>query len=109
MPELPEVEVTKQLIEPLLINRQIKSIEVTRPSNFFLTSPEILQQALPGRTVTEIERRGKYLLCLLDDDSTLLMHLGMTGQIFGESSQSIRLLSSTARAALAPSEQVILH
>jgi formamidopyrimidine-DNA glycosylase len=42
----------------------------------------------------------------MDDDSRLLIHLGMTGQLFSSRATSVRLLSATARAALAPEEQV---
>ena len=50
-------------------------------------------------------RVGKYLLAVLDDESRLVIHLGMTGQLFGAGASSLRLLSATARAALAPEEQ----
>jgi len=50
-------------------------------SYFFLTPPARLRARLTGRRVVGLERRGKYLLALLDDGAQLLMHLGMTGQI----------------------------
>jgi formamidopyrimidine-DNA glycosylase len=43
--------------------------------------PERLTRGLEGRTVGAVERRGKYLLIRLDR-GTLLVHLGMTGQIY---------------------------
>jgi formamidopyrimidine-DNA glycosylase len=42
---------------------------------------------------------------VLDDDRRLLLHLGMTGQLFGERASSVRLLSAATRAALAPEAQ----
>ena len=51
MPELPEVEVTRRLIAPLLIGRRIRAVHTTRPSYFFLTPPAQLRRALVGRTV----------------------------------------------------------
>ncbi len=42
----------------------------------------------------------------LEDESRLVVHLGMTGQLFAEGAVSPRLLSATARAALAPEEQL---
>ena len=98
MPELPEVEVTRRRISKLLIGRKISAVITTKPSYFFLTSPRRLKQALVGRTVKKLERHGKYILARLDDDSTLLLHLGMTGQLFGEGARSKRLLRALDRA-----------
>jgi formamidopyrimidine-DNA glycosylase len=102
MPELPEVEVTRRRIGKLLVGRKIARVVTTKPSYFFLTSPQKLQQTLAGRTVLKLERHGKYLLARLDGDSaTLLLHLGMTGQLFGEGARSIRLLRAPDRRSKA--------
>jgi formamidopyrimidine-DNA glycosylase len=105
MPELPEVEVTRRRIEPLLVSRKIARVHTTRASYFFLTPPARLARALEGRRVTALERRGKYLLASLDDGARLLLHLGMTGQLFAAGARSVRLLSAATRSALAPEEQ----
>ena len=105
MPELPEVEVTRRKIAPALIGRVIAGVRTTAPSYFFLTPPPVLKRRLKGRTVVSLERLGKYLLASLDDGSRLLLHLGMTGQLFVQGSASLRLLSSTARASLKPEQQ----
>jgi formamidopyrimidine-DNA glycosylase len=105
MPELPEVEVTRQELEPLLVGREIARVLTTAPSYFFLTPPKRLAARLRGRTVLELSRRGKYLLGRLDDGSLLLLHLGMTGQLFSAQARSPRLLVSTGKAALAPEAQ----
>ena len=105
MPELPEVEVTRRRIAPVLVGRRIASVGTTAPSYFFVTPPAELRGRLRGRTVTDLQRLGKYLLARLDDDRTLLLHLGMTGQLFSDGVASPRLLSATARAALSPAEQ----
>ena len=36
---------------------------------------------LVGKKITGVERRGKYLLCSLDGDDVLVIHLGMSGQL----------------------------
>ncbi|MBW2269123.1 MAG: bifunctional DNA-formamidopyrimidine glycosylase/DNA-(apurinic or apyrimidinic site) lyase [Deltaproteobacteria bacterium] len=105
MPELPEVEVTRRRIEPLLVGRRIRRLETTGQSYFFLTQPARLKRRLKGRTVECLERVGKYLVLLLDDGGRLVIHLGMTGQLFGAGASSLRLLSATARAALTPEQQ----
>ena len=101
MPELPEVEVTRRRIGKLLVGRKIASVVTTKPSYFFLTSPRKLQEQLAGSTVKKLERHGKYLLARLDSGSTLLLHLGMTGQLFGEGASSVRLMRAPDRRSKA--------
>jgi formamidopyrimidine-DNA glycosylase len=105
MPELPEVEVTRLRIAPWMVGRRIRRVRTTADSYFFLTRPGPLRRGLAGRTVTALARQGKYLLVLLDDSSRLVVHLGMTGQLFADGATSPRLLSASRRAALAPEEQ----
>lgn len=105
MPELPEVEVTRRKIAPRLVGRTIAAVSTTAESYFFLTPPSLLKRRLKGRTVAALTRHGKYLVAELDDASRLLLHLGMTGQLFVQGSTSLRLLSSTSRATLKPEEQ----
>ncbi|RYZ08135.1 MAG: bifunctional DNA-formamidopyrimidine glycosylase/DNA-(apurinic or apyrimidinic site) lyase [Myxococcales bacterium] len=99
MPELPEVEVTRRRIAKLLVGRKISRVLTTKPSYFFLTKPTRLQQELLGRTVKRLDRHGKYLLARLDSGATLLLHLGMTGQLFAEGATSVRLLRVAERGA----------
>jgi formamidopyrimidine-DNA glycosylase len=105
VPELPEVEVTRRRIEPLLVGRRIGRVHTTKPSYLFITPPARLRRSLAGRTVSELTRRGKYLVAQLDDGSRFVVHLGMTGQLFSESASSPRLMTSTARSALTPEAQ----
>jgi len=105
LPELPEVEVTRRRIAPLLVGRRIAKVFTTRRSYFFLTPPARLERELPGAVVAALERRGKYLLAQLEDGRRLLLHLGMTGQLFAENASSVRLLSAARRAALRPEDQ----
>jgi formamidopyrimidine-DNA glycosylase len=106
MPELPEVEVTRRKIAPHLVGRLIAGILTTKPSYFFVTKPAALAKALVGRRVTELTRHGKYLLAVLDDQQRLLLHLGMTGQLFTSGVTSPRLLSSTKGGSLTPEAQL---
>ena len=106
MPELPEVEVTRRQISGILVGRTIARVETTAASYFFLTRPEQLAKKLKGRVVRALERKGKYLIAELDDGASLLLHLGMTGQLFAAGSASLRLLSSAAGATLAPEAQL---
>lgn len=102
MPELPEVEATRRQLAALLIGRRIARVVTTEPSYFFLTPPARLRRRLRGRSVVRLERHGKYLLAGLESGERLLLHLGMTGQLFGAGASSVRLLRATRRGALAP-------
>jgi formamidopyrimidine-DNA glycosylase len=100
MPELPEVEVTRRSVEKALVGRAIARVTTTGPSYFFLTPPARLEKALSGRKTLALSRHGKYLVATLDDGSRLLLHLGMTGQLFAAGARSVRLLSAERRATL---------
>jgi formamidopyrimidine-DNA glycosylase len=81
MPELPEVETVRRQLEPELVGKRIVTAEVlderlTRPE-----PPSALEQAVKGREVTAVARRGKYLLVGLEGGRTLAMHLRMTGNL----------------------------
>jgi len=70
-----------------------------------VTKPAALAKALAGKRVEALTRHGKYLLAVLDDEQRLLLHLGMTGQLFTAGVTSPRLLSSTKGGALTPEAQ----
>ena len=104
VPELPEVEVTRRRLAPIFVGRVIERVETTRNSYFFLTKPEVLKSRLAGRTVRALTRHGKYLLAELDDGDRLMLHLGMTGQLFSSAVTSVRLFSAKTRGSLPPEE-----
>jgi formamidopyrimidine-DNA glycosylase len=93
MPELPEVEVTRRQIAPFLIDRTVAKVITTQPSYVFLTPPGELKKQLQGGTFLALVRQGKYLLAELDNGGRLLIHLGMTGQLFTESARNPRLVN----------------
>jgi formamidopyrimidine-DNA glycosylase len=93
MPELPEVEVTRRLLAPKLVGRRIASVRCGPPSYFFLTPPRRLTRDLAGLSVSSLERQGKYLLLGLSGGKRLLLHLGMTGQLFIAGAVSPRLMT----------------
>jgi formamidopyrimidine-DNA glycosylase len=78
VPELPEVETVRRGLAPVMEGRRIEQVEARRPDLRF-PFPERFAARLAGRTVVSLGRRAKYLLADLDDDETLVMHLGMSG------------------------------
>ncbi len=81
MPELPEVEVLRRSLAPHLVGRAFRRVEVGNPSLREPVRPATLRRHLLGRRVAEVGRRAKYLLIGLDGESTLALHLGMSGRV----------------------------
>ena len=79
MPELPEVETTRRGIAPHLEGRRIASLQVREP-RLRWPVPDDLPARLAGQRIARIDRRGKYLLMVVDDGQ-VLWHLGMSGSL----------------------------
>ena len=78
MPELPEVETTRNGLAPHLIGARINKILLRRPNLRWPIPVEI--QTLNGQVITAITRRAKYLLMHTQAGSAL-WHLGMSGSL----------------------------
>jgi formamidopyrimidine-DNA glycosylase len=79
MPELPEVETVKRGLEPILLGQVIIAVELRR-ANLRFPFPEDFASKLTGAKVLSLTRRAKYILIDLDNNHTLISHLGMTGR-----------------------------
>ena len=82
MPELPEVERARQVIEGAALHRRIAAVDdrdsyVSRPH-----APGEIADALVGRELTAAHRRGKAMWVETSDDGPILgLHLGMAGRL----------------------------
>ena len=82
MPELPEVENTRQyLLRSGLAGQRLGAPEITWAKTVREPSVGEFIEGVAGRTVTDVQRRGKYLIAPLDDGQYLVLHLGMTGSL----------------------------
>ena len=79
MPELPEVETSRRGIAPHIEGKIVKAVIVRQPLLRW-PIPEALTTILPGLMLDRVKRRGKYLL-LETSQGTLLLHLGMSGNL----------------------------
>lgn len=79
MPELPEVETTRRGIEPHVTGAGIREIIVRRHDLRQPVSENLTR--VEGRSVLGVTRRSKYLLLEIDDGTTVLIHLGMSGSL----------------------------
>lgn len=79
MPELPEVEVVRRGLTPILVGQRVQQVVVRESRLRWPVSPE-LPARLTGQRLRGTARRSKYLL--LDFDAgTLIIHLGMSGNL----------------------------
>ncbi len=79
MPELPEVETTRRGIEPHVTGERMTEWIIRRHDLRLPVSENI--EALAGKSIVRVTRRSKYLLLAIDDSSTVLIHLGMSGSL----------------------------
>ena len=93
MPELPEVETVARGLRRTILGRRILSVTLAKTD--FIDDPVALEQHLPGRRIEAVDRHGKFMLLRLSalsgamnattngdaGPASLLVHLGMTGQI----------------------------
>ena len=79
VPELPEVETIRAQLQPRLAGRSITDAG-SHPSAKFLPAIDSV-----GSEISDVGRRGKYLILALDDGREpgceLVIHLGMTGRL----------------------------
>src|SRR5918995_5331803 len=81
MPELPEVETIRRQLAPALERRRIERVEGRDARWCEPAPPEAVEDALRGRLIERVWRRGKYVVASLEDDVHLAMHLRMTGNL----------------------------
>lgn len=80
MPELPEVETVCQGLRARILDKTFAGVTLRRTAIRFPIPPEI--DHITARKITRIDRHSKYILIVLDDNSRVLVHLGMTGRLF---------------------------
>jgi formamidopyrimidine-DNA glycosylase len=80
MPELPEVETVVRDLRPLLTGRRIISV---RHSGYNFRKPwkPAWKQQLQRKKLVSVERRGKWIVLHLEGSQSLVLHLGMSGQL----------------------------
>ena len=79
MPELPEVETTRRGLVPHVVGARVARLLVY-DARLRWPVPPGLAEAIAGRRIDAVDRRGKYLLFRFRED-TMIVHLGMTGSL----------------------------
>jgi len=80
MPELPEVEVVKQSLNEKIYDLTIKNIEIHNKFLRYSIQEKLMKKMIKSK-VLSVSRRSKYILINLNNNHTILIHLGMTGKI----------------------------
>ncbi|HEY7270375.1 MAG TPA: bifunctional DNA-formamidopyrimidine glycosylase/DNA-(apurinic or apyrimidinic site) lyase [Dehalococcoidia bacterium] len=83
MPELPEVETIRRDLEPRLVGRKISRVEIAPDRVPVLEGIDeaTFREGVAGATIVGLERRGKFLVFVLDTGDRLIVHLRMTGKL----------------------------
>lgn len=81
MPELPEVETVRTILEKSVVNKTINDVIVYYDKIIQNINKNDFINNLIGETFISLHRRGKYLICELNN-YYLIVHLRMEGKFF---------------------------
>ena len=81
MPELPEVETIKRILEPQLTGRGIVRVHILQAKVIAYPEAEEFAAHLTRHCIRGMTRRGKFLQLMLESGDRLCLHLRMTGQL----------------------------
>ncbi len=85
MPELPEVETIARGLQAALVGHTIVDVKVFWARSVLAPAPTVFARRLSGQTITDVGRRGKWVVIALADGDWLLLHLRMSGRLVVES------------------------
>lgn len=80
MPELPDVQVFKELVDATSLHRRVTDL-MLRQELVEGTNPQTIRDHLRGSELSETRRHGKHLFVHVDGDGWLRLHFGMTGDL----------------------------
>lgn len=81
MPELPEVETVKNVLNLWVKNKKIRQIRVLYSPLIENANEAKLNDLLVGKTIQTVERKGKFLIFVIED-FVLISHLRMEGKYY---------------------------
>jgi formamidopyrimidine-DNA glycosylase len=80
MPELPEVEIVRRGLEPVLAGAVLTRVDVKR-RDLRRPIPEGFEASMRGQRMARLERRGKYIIGFTNNGRGFVLHLGMSGRM----------------------------
>ena len=81
MPELPEVETMKRILEKDLVGRTFTEVNISYARHIQM-NPEEFRKKIIGKKILSFARRGKFLIFNLTDDMCLVVHFRMEGRFY---------------------------
>jgi len=81
MPELPEVEVVKRSLVNKIQNSIVKAVKINDGRLRYRLYKNKIKKII-GLRIKKISRRSKFLLFFFNNNTVMLVHLGMTGKFF---------------------------
>ncbi|MCG9896295.1 MAG: hypothetical protein MH204_12550 [Fimbriimonadaceae bacterium] len=101
MPELPEVEAVRRVLERTLGGRRVAEVEAVLDDIVYLPpGPAAVAEALSGARIEAVGRKGKTFWLQTDREPVVYGHLGMSGWIRSLQAETEKRLVSHGRAAL---------
>ena len=79
MPELPDIVVYLEALEPRMVGKRIEAIRVASPSLLRSAAPPL--QLAESKKVIQLRRMGKRICVGLEDDLWLILHLMIAGRL----------------------------
>lgn len=79
MPELPEIETIKHIVEPQIRGLTIENVLVNRPEVIAHPTADEFCKDVTGQAIGSMARRGKFLIIHLGNQNKIILHLRMTG------------------------------
>jgi formamidopyrimidine-DNA glycosylase len=81
MPELPDLEIIREVLVPRLTGQSIADVEVIRPLVVRDLTGRGFAEALTGLTFIDVQRRGKVLLFPLQSELTMAINCKLAGRL----------------------------
>ena len=108
MPELPEVETTKNALSKIIKNAKVIKVEIFNNNLRWKVSDDI-STSLKNVVLEKPIRLGKYILIPTDSKKSILIHLGMSGSLKIEKNFSVLIKHDHVKLTLLNKEKEIFY
>ncbi|MCF0116875.1 MAG: DNA-formamidopyrimidine glycosylase, partial [Bacilli bacterium] len=79
MPELPEVETVVELLKPIIVGSSISSCDIFN-KKMILSDINNFERDIKNKIITNVSRKGKFIIWHFEDHTVLISHLRMEGK-----------------------------
>lgn len=81
MPELPDLQVFQRNLTKLLRGKKVNKVMVRNKKKLNVSTPA-LKKAIEGKTIKKVERSGKELNILFNNNTVLGLHMMLHGELY---------------------------